>query len=56
MIAENSIPAGVKEENISQASQVEIAQKGGDKFTKTPSSIDRTAEPPAVKNPRSKCR
>ena len=28
MIAENSVPAGVKEENIKEASQVEIANEG----------------------------
>jgi len=51
MIAENSIPAGVKEENINEASQVEIANAGEDKIVKTPSSIDRTTEPPAGRAP-----
>lgn len=51
MIAENSVPAGVKEENINEASQVEIAQTGGQKIVKTGSSIDRTVEPPAAKEP-----
>jgi zinc protease len=51
MIAENSVPAGVKEENINEASQVEIAKTGDDKIVKTVSSIDRTIEPPAAKEP-----
>ena len=51
MIAENSVPAGVKEENISEASQVEIASAGVDKIMKSPSTINRTFEPPAGKAP-----
>jgi zinc protease len=51
MIAENSISAGVKEENISKASQVEIAGSVEEKIVKTASSIDRTVEPPAGKAP-----
>ena len=51
MIAENSIPAGVKEENINEASQVEIAGTGDEKTVKSPSAIDRTVEPPAGKAP-----
>lgn len=45
MIADNSVPAGVVEENINEASQVEIAQAGDEKIVKTPSSIDRSIEP-----------
>ncbi|HUX57002.1 MAG TPA: pitrilysin family protein [Bacteroidales bacterium] len=51
MVAENSVAAGVKEENINEASQVEIAQGGDDKIEKTPSTIDRINEPPAGKEP-----
>ncbi|MCX6254777.1 MAG: pitrilysin family protein [Bacteroidia bacterium] len=51
MIAENSVPAGVKEENINEASQVKIAETGDEKIVKTSSSIDRTVEPPAGKEP-----
>jgi|WetSurMetagenome_2_1015567.scaffolds.fasta_scaffold07876_2 zinc protease len=47
MIAENSISAGIKEENINEASQVEIAKTSEDKVEKTPSTIDRTVEPRA---------
>jgi zinc protease len=54
MIAENSVPAGVKEENISEASQVEISQTADDKIVKTQSSIDRTVEPPAGNAPEVK--
>ncbi len=51
MIADGSVPAGVKEENISEASQVEIAEEGNEETMKTPSSLDRTVEPPAGKEP-----
>jgi zinc protease len=51
MVAENSVPAGVKEENINEASQVEIAGTGDDKVVKSVSLIDRTAEPPSGKSP-----
>jgi len=51
MIAENSVPAGVKEENISEASQVEIAKAGDEKIIKTVSSMDRTVEPAIGKDP-----
>ncbi len=51
MAADSSVPAGVKEENIKEASQVEIAQTGDEKITKTPSYIDRSVEPPLGKNP-----
>ena len=51
MTAENSIPADVKEENINEASQVEITSAAEDKIVKTPSSIDRTVEPPAGRAP-----
>jgi zinc protease len=54
MIADSSIPAGVKEENISQASQVVIANTTDDNIIKTPSSIDRTVEPPASPAPEVK--
>lgn len=53
-MAENSIPAGVKEENINEASQVEIAQTAADSVVKTPSEFDRTVEPPAGKAPEVK--
>jgi zinc protease len=51
MIAENSVPAGIKEENINEASQVEIAATADEKIVKTTSSINRTVEPPAGKEP-----
>ena len=51
MVAENSVPAGVKEENIKEASQVEIAGTGDEKVVKSASLIDRTVEPPAGKAP-----
>ncbi len=51
MVAENSVPAGIKEENINEASQVAIAEEGKDEIVKTPSSLDRTVEPPAGPEP-----
>ena len=51
LMAENSIPAGVKEENIKEASQVEIAATTEDKIVKSPSTFDRTTEPPERKAP-----
>jgi zinc protease len=47
MMADGSTDAGVKEENINEASQVKIAKTGDEKIEKSPSSIDRTVEPPA---------
>jgi zinc protease len=54
MMAENSNPAGVKEENIKEASKVEIANEGDEKIVKTPSVIDRSKEPPEGKAPEVK--
>lgn len=51
MIAENSESANIKEENIKEASQVEIAAIADEKVIKTPSAIDRTTEPPSGKEP-----
>lgn len=51
MVADNSIPAGIKEENINEASQVEIAGTGTEQVTKTASAIDRAIEPAAGKDP-----
>lgn len=54
MVAENSIQAGVREENINEATQVEIAETGGEEIVKTASAFDRTIEPPAGKEPEVK--
>lgn len=54
MVAENSVPAGIKEENINEATQVEIAQNSGEQVVKTPSPIDRTVEPAAGTDPEIK--
>jgi zinc protease len=54
MIADGSLPAGVKEENITEASKVEIASSGDEKIVKSSSTIDRTIEPPAGKAPEVK--
>lgn len=51
MVADNSVSAGIKEENISEASQVEIAEAGNEQIAKTESTLDRTYEPPAGKEP-----
>ncbi len=54
MMAENSVKADIKEENISEASQVQIAEGGNDQVVKTPSALNRTVEPPAAKEPEVK--
>ncbi len=51
LAAEGSVPATVNEENISKAAHNEIAGQGKENFTRTPSAIDRTAEPPAGPEP-----
>jgi len=54
LIADNSIPAGVQEEDAGNAAQVEIASIADQKVTLTPSGIDRTVEPPAGPEPEIK--
>jgi len=51
MVAEGSVACRGEEENIKEASQVEIAKTGEDKFEKSLSSINRIVEPPAGKAP-----
>jgi zinc protease len=51
MVADNSVPAGIKEENINQATQVEIKETGNEQIVKTESALDRTVEPPTGKEP-----
>ncbi len=51
MVADNSVPAGVKEENINEATQVEIAEKSDDQILKTASVINRTTEPGVGEEP-----
>jgi zinc protease len=51
MIADGSVPAGIKEEDINEATQVAIADEGKENITKTPSSLDRVIEPPAGPEP-----
>jgi len=52
--ANNSVKADLKEENINEASQVEINSDATDKFEKTTSSIDRTVEPQSGTEPDAK--
>lgn len=51
LMADNSVEAGIEEENINEASQVEIAESTEESVTKTPSALDRTVEPPAGPEP-----
>lgn len=51
MAADSSVAAGIKEENIKEASQVEIAQSEEEKIEKTPSYIDRSVEPQTGSDP-----
>lgn len=50
-MAENSVKAEVNEEDITRASQVEIADLPETQVEKTPSGINRTAEPQAGPEP-----
>ncbi|MFH0843465.1 MAG: pitrilysin family protein [Bacteroidota bacterium] len=54
MIAANSVPADVKEEDINEATQVEIAESDVENITKTESVFDRTVEPGAGPEPEVK--
>lgn len=51
LAADNSVDAGIKEENITDASKVEIANATAEPVRKTFSTIDRSKEPPADKIP-----
>jgi zinc protease len=51
MMAENSVPAGIREENINEASQVAIGQSDDEQIVKTSSSVDRTTEPRLAAEP-----
>jgi zinc protease len=51
MIADGSVKAAIKEENIKEATQVAIAESGKDEIAKTPSEMDRTKEPAAGIDP-----
>lgn len=51
LMAENSVKADIIEEDITEASQVEIAETDGEETVKSPSSIDRSNEPPSEKEP-----
>jgi len=50
-VADNSVAANIKEESITESSQVEIAEENGEKIEKTASALDRTVEPPAGPEP-----
>jgi zinc protease len=54
MRAEGSVPAGIREENINDASKVEIAGLGNEEIAKTASTLDRTVEPAAGTEPEVK--
>lgn len=51
LAADSSVAAGVREENINEATQVKIAEGGNELVEKTPSTIVRTIEPPAGEEP-----
>ncbi len=46
LAAEGSVVAGVKEEDILNATKVDIAESGSDEVVKTPTAFDRTVIPP----------
>ncbi len=45
LIAEGSVSAGIIEEDITNATQMDVAEGGEDTFEKTPSKIDRSVAP-----------
>jgi len=56
LIAEGSVNAGIVEEDITKATQMEVAQTAEEEITKTPSKIDRSKAPvpgsdPALSTP-----
>jgi zinc protease len=52
LMAQNSLPAGVTEEDITQSTSVEITEQAlSDSIKKTPSLIDRSKEPPVGTDP-----
>jgi zinc protease len=54
LAASGSMKAEIREENITEASQVDIAQAGNEQPVKSPSALDRTVEPPAGPEPEVK--
>ena len=54
MIAENSVSAEIREENITEASQVEIAETETETIPKTSSPVDRSKEPLSGEEPKVK--
>jgi len=52
--ASGSTRADIREENINEASQVDIAEGGNEQPFRSPSEIDRTFEPPAGPEPEVK--
>ncbi len=54
LAASNSTRAEIREENITEASQVEIAKAADEQPVKSPSALDRTVEPPAGPEPEVK--
>jgi zinc protease len=51
LMAENSVEAGIKEENIEEATKVEIAEEEKEEIVKTPSTFDRSVIPESGKEP-----
>ena len=51
LMAENSVEAGIKEENIEEATKVEIAEEEKEDIVKTPSAFDRSVIPESGKEP-----
>jgi len=51
LAADNSVPAGIKEEDINEATQVEISEIDDEEIVKTPSALNRTREPSAGPEP-----
>jgi len=53
LVAENSIPSGIVEESLSQATEVKVDQSNAsDTYEKTPTKIDRSKEPTMGTDPQ----
>jgi len=51
LMAENSTDAAIKEENLEEATKVEISDDAGEQVAKTASTIDRTTPPASAREP-----
>jgi zinc protease len=51
LIDENSVNAGIVEEDVTKAAEVKVTASGEEPYTKTPTLFDRSVQPPAGPDP-----